>query len=97
MLNRARFAFAIMTPDDVMKDGTMRVRQNVVHEIGLCQARLGVRNTAILIANGTDRFTNVGGIVHLAFETGRIAEKSAELRGLLEERGILTPAPPATG
>jgi predicted nucleotide-binding protein len=49
MLNRARFAFAIMTPDDELADGRRQARQNVVHEIGLCHGRIGLQNTSLLV------------------------------------------------
>ena len=89
MLDSSRFAFALMTPDDVGADGARRARQNVIHEIGLCHARLGLRNTAILLANGTERFSNVDGIQHIAFEPAHLAKKEGEIRTLLEDRGLL--------
>jgi predicted nucleotide-binding protein len=89
MLNRARFAFAVMTPDHKMKDGRKRARQNVVHEIGLCHARVGLHNTAILLAAGTEKFTNVDGVNYIPFKVGRLAAQQGEIRKLLEARGIL--------
>jgi hypothetical protein len=89
MLNRARFAFAVMTPDDEMKNGTKRARQNVIHEIGLCHARVGLHNTAILLAAGTEKFTNVDGVNYISFKVGKLAAQKGEIRKLLEERGIL--------
>ena len=89
MLNRSRFAFAVMTPDETMKNGRKRVRQNVIHEIGLCHARLGVRNTAILITRDTEEFSNVKGIEHIPFVAGKLRDQSKEIERLLRERGIL--------
>jgi hypothetical protein len=89
MLNRSRFAFAVMTPDETMKNGRKRARQNVIHEIGLCHARLGVRNTAILITRETEEFSNVKGIEHIRFVAGRLQDRSKEIEQLLLERGIL--------
>jgi hypothetical protein len=89
MLNRARFAFAVMTPDDEMKNGTKQARQNVIHEIGLCHARVGLHNTAILLARGTEKFSNVDGINYISFEAGNLGARSNEIRRLLEDRGIL--------
>ena len=92
MLNGARFAFAVMTPDDPCgKRGRPRARQNVIHEIGLCHARIGIESTAILLAEGTERFSNVGGINHIDFRKGRIQEKEEEIRDLLVARGLLAP------
>jgi len=90
MLNSARFAFAVMTPDDPCgQTGLARARQNVVHEIGLCHARIGIESTAILLAEGTEPFSNMGGINHIDFIPGRIADKSEEIRDLLVARGLL--------
>jgi predicted nucleotide-binding protein with TIR-like domain len=41
MLDNAAFAFLILTAEDEQLDGTMRARENVVHESGLFQGRLG--------------------------------------------------------
>jgi hypothetical protein len=90
MLNRSRFAFAVMTPDDpVGPNGSKRARQNVVHEIGLCHARLGLRNTAILLAEGTETFSNIDGVSLIKFAPGRLASKKGSIRKLLVERGML--------
>ena len=90
MLNSARFAFAVMTPDDRCgQTGLARARQNVIHEIGLCHARIGIESTAVLLAEGTEPFSNMGGINHIDFIPGRIADKSEEIRDLLVARGLL--------
>jgi len=69
MIESSRFAFAVMTPDDKLADGTYVARQNVIHEIGLCHARLGLSNTAILLAEGTKKFTNAHGVNHIDFQS----------------------------
>jgi len=89
MLNRVRFAFAVMTPDDELKDGKWLARQNVVHEIGLCHVRIGLQCTAILLAEGTQTFSNVDGVNYIPFKMGRLADQQGEIRKLLEDRGIL--------
>ena len=48
MLDDAAFAFVLMTPEDDQPDGKVRARQNVVHEIGLFQGRLGFRKAIAL-------------------------------------------------
>ena len=42
MLERVTFAFLIMTAEDEHADETLHARENVIHEIGLFQGRLGV-------------------------------------------------------
>jgi len=89
MLDRSRYAFAIMTPDDQLVDGKWQARQNVIHEIGLCHARIGLRNTTILLAEGTKTFTNVDGVTCIPFTPGDLLAKEDVIRRLLEDRGIL--------
>jgi predicted nucleotide-binding protein len=89
MLNRSRFAFAVMTRDDRVGDELYRARQNVVHEIGLCHARLGIHNTAILIEEGTERFSNIDGVTCIPFPPGRLDTVEGEVEDLLKSRGLL--------
>jgi hypothetical protein len=89
MLDRSRFAFAVMTPDDQLANGKRQARQNVIHELGLCHARMGLHNTAILLADGTEPFTNVGGVSYIPFRQGDLPAQTGTIRRLLEERGIL--------
>jgi hypothetical protein len=49
MLDRAAFAFLVMTAEDQQPDGRLRTRENVVHEAGLFQGRLGFRKAIILL------------------------------------------------
>ena len=41
LLDLSAFAFLIMTSEDEQLDGKIRARENVVHEVGLFQGRLG--------------------------------------------------------
>jgi len=91
MLDQSRFAFAIMTPDDELTGGKRQARQSVVHEIGLCHARMGLRNTAILLAEGTESFSNIAGVRPLSFQSGNLLASSMEIHKLLKDRGILDP------
>jgi predicted nucleotide-binding protein len=92
MLDRARFAIALMTPDDILEKGGKRARQNVLHEIGLCHARLGLLRTAILVDEETEKFSNIGGLNTMSFKSGELKASHETLRRLLEERGILDPS-----
>lgn len=48
MLNCSSMAFLIMTGEDLMDDKTVRSRQNVIHEIGLFQGKLGYEKAIVL-------------------------------------------------
>ncbi len=90
MLNSARVAFAVMTPDNPgAKADVKQARQNVIHEIGLCHAHLGIFNTIVLIADGVEKFSNIAGVLHFDFHVGRIGELQGKIRECLVARGIL--------
>ena len=92
MLNSARVAFAVMTPDDPGATVDVKqARQNVIHEIGLCHARLGIFDTIVLIAERVEEFSNIAGVIHVRFSEGRLGEVADEIRASLVERGILEP------
>jgi predicted nucleotide-binding protein len=62
------FALVLMTKDDEQKDGGIRARQNVVHEIGFFQGKYGRRNVVLLAEKGVEVFTNISGIVRIEFD-----------------------------
>ena len=49
MLEVSRIAFLIMTGEDEQADGSLRARDNVIHEIGLFQGKLGFEKAIILL------------------------------------------------
>ena len=74
MLSKSSFAILVMTGEDQTSDGGMRARQNVVHEAGLFQGRLGFARAIVLLENGVEEFSNVHGIDQIRFDKGRIKE-----------------------
>jgi predicted nucleotide-binding protein len=95
MLEAANFAFLVMTGEDEQGDGSARARENVVHEIGLFQGRLGFEKAIILLEDGCSKFSNIEGITYIGFPKGRIEAASEEIRRVLEREGIVQPpAPP---
>lgn len=73
-LDHNNFAFIIMTAEDEQDDGEMRARQNVVHEAGLFQGKLGFEKAVILIESGVEGFSNVDGIQYIPFSKDNIRE-----------------------
>lgn len=74
MLDESSFAILVMTAEDEMGDGKFRARQNVVHEAGLFQGRLGFPRAIVLREAGTEEFSNLAGINELQFSKGNIKE-----------------------
>jgi predicted nucleotide-binding protein len=57
MLQNAGFAFLIMTAEDEYVDQTLHARENVIHEIGLFQGKLGFRKAIVLLEEGCQEFS----------------------------------------
>jgi sugar/nucleoside kinase (ribokinase family) len=93
----ADFAIIVATAEDTDVSGNRRGRQNVVHEIGLMQGRLGWAKVAILLEEGVEPFTNIAGLQHIPFATGRIRQAFHELEGMLIREGLLRPPAAAHG
>jgi predicted nucleotide-binding protein len=79
MLSESSFALLVMTAEDETADGQFRARQNVIHEIGLFQGRLGFNRAIILLEEGTEEFSNISGIDQIRFAKGNIKETYGEI------------------
>ena len=79
MLAVASIAFLVMTAEDEMADGVHRARQNVIHEVGLFQGRLGFTRAIVLKEEGVEDFSNIDGIQQIRFSAGNIRETFGEV------------------
>jgi predicted nucleotide-binding protein len=61
------FGVIIMTAEDEAAFGPPRARENVIHEIGFLQGRLGLDRICILHEEGTNVPSNISGIVYIPF------------------------------
>jgi predicted nucleotide-binding protein len=96
MLDSACFAFLVMTAEDeVDAEGKARARQNVVHEVGLFQGRLGFRKAIVLLEDGCDEFSNITGLSQIRFPKGDILARSEEVRRVLQREGFIPGSPAA--
>ncbi len=91
MLNDAGFAFLIMTGEDEVGDGKLRARENVVHEVGLFQGKLGFEKAIVLLEEGCEEFSNIEGLGQIRFPQGNLGAASEEIRKVLEREGIISP------
>lgn len=89
MLNDSCFAFLLMTAEDERADGSVHARENVVHEIGLFQGRLGFRKAIVLLEEGCREFSNITGLVQIRFPKGDIRSRFEEIRRVLEREQII--------
>jgi predicted nucleotide-binding protein len=90
MLNRANFAFIVMTAEDEHPDGTLHARENVIHEAGLFQGRLTFNRAILMVEEGCAEFSNIHGLTQIRYPKGNILAASEEIRRVLEWEGILS-------
>lgn len=89
MLEQAAFAFLVLTAEDEHGDGKLHARENVIHETGLFQGRLGFQRAILLMEEGCAEFSNVAGLSQIRFPPGAIMAASEEIRGVLKREGLL--------
>jgi predicted nucleotide-binding protein len=89
MLDDATFTFLAFTAEDEILGGGARVRENVVHETGLFQGKLGFRRAIILIEARCGEFSRIHGLSHIQFPRGNIAATFEQVRQVLEREGVV--------
>jgi predicted nucleotide-binding protein len=89
LLDAAAFAFLVMTGEDEQLDGKIRARENVVHEAGLFQGRLGFDRAIVLLEEGCEEFSNIHGLGQIRFPKGNISAKFDDIRAVLVREGLI--------
>ncbi len=84
MLSKSSFAILVMTGEDKDEKGNLRPRQNVIHELGLFQGKLGFSRAIILLEEGTEEFSNIHGIHQLRYGKLNIKETFGEILATLK-------------
>ena len=84
MLEKSSFAILVMTGEDKTPDGRLRPRQNVIHETGLFQGRLGFTKAIVLIEEGTEVFSNIAGVQQIRYAKGNIKETFGDVLAVLK-------------
>lgn len=95
MLSVSCFAFLIMTAEDQYVDSSLHARENVIHEVGLFQGRLGFNRAIVLLEEGCTEFSNIHGLSQIRFPPNSVMSKSEEIRRVLEREGIIRVEPPS--
>jgi predicted nucleotide-binding protein len=89
MLDQACMAFLVMTAEDEQTDGTLHARENVIHEAGLFQGKLGFERAIILLEEGCQEFSNIHGLGQIRFPKGNIKAAFEDIREVLKREGII--------
>lgn len=91
ILRDSNFAFLIMTAENEHKDQTWHASENVIHEIGLFQAYLGVEKAIVMLEHGCNEFSNIAGIGQIRFSRANFLDGRTrfEIARVLRREGIL--------
>jgi hypothetical protein len=84
MLDDAGFAFLVMTAEDTHADSSAHARENVIHEAGLFQGRIGFERAILLLEEGCAQFSNIHGLTHIPFPKGNLEPAFEKIRQVLE-------------
>jgi predicted nucleotide-binding protein len=88
-LDKSSYAILIMTGEDDTLDGKTRARQNVIHEAGLFQGRLGFDKVIILKQAEIEEFTNIAGLQYISFTGDEIEQTFYQLGRALKKIGLI--------
>jgi predicted nucleotide-binding protein len=73
------FALLVLTGEDEDPLGQLHARENVIHEAGLFQGKLGFERAIILLEEGCHEFSNIAGLQQIRFAKGNIKETFGEV------------------
>ncbi len=88
-LDNSSFAILVMTGEDETVEGKSRARQNVIHEAGLFQGRLGFDKVIILKQSDLEEFTNIAGLQYIPFSDENIEQSFYELQRKFKKSGMI--------
>ena len=77
-----------MTAEDIHADNSSHARENVIHEAGLFQGRLGFERAIILLEEGCAVFSNIHGLTHISFPKGNLEPAFEQIRQVLEREDV---------
>ncbi len=89
ILSSSSYAILILTAEDEMLDGKIRARQNVIHEAGLFQGRLGFEKVVILKEDQAETLSNLAGLQYIPFTGENIEQAFYELQRKLKKSGLI--------
>jgi len=86
MVATSTVAIIVMTGEDRDEHGSLRARENVIHELGFCQGALGIANTIVVLENGVSEPSNIRGLTQVRFDRGNILGVEERIVRILQER-----------
>lgn len=74
MLTDSSIAFLVLTGEDMHVDGELHARENVIHELGLFQGKVGFKRAIAILEEGVNEFSNILGVNQIRFSKSNIRE-----------------------
>ncbi len=84
LLNSSSIAFLVLTGEDIKNYDELHARENVIHELGLFQGKLGFRRGIILLEEGVAEFSNISGLTQIRFFKGNIRETFGDVLAVIK-------------
>ena len=86
MLNKSSFAILVFTGENEDLEGKLHVRENVIHELGLFQGKLGFRKAIVLLEEGVEKFSNIDGVQYIPFQKDNIKETYGDIIATIKQK-----------
>ncbi len=84
MLNKNSFALLVLTGEDMDNEGRLHARENVIHELGLFQGKIGFKRSIAMIEKGVNEFSNILGVNQVKFSKGNIKETFGDVLSIIK-------------
>lgn len=84
MLNESSFALLVLTGEDIDTEGVAHARENVIHELGLFQGRIGFKRAIAVLEKGVNEFSNILGVNQVRFSKGNIKETFGDILSIIK-------------
>ncbi|MFH9560144.1 TIR domain-containing protein [Streptomyces globisporus] len=83
LLMASSFALLVLTGEDEQESGSLRARQNVVHELGLFQGKLGFARAIAVVEEGVEFISNMDGVQQIRFKKGEVRQVYGDVLAVL--------------
>ncbi|MCJ2009528.1 TIR domain-containing protein [Methylobacterium sp. J-092] len=88
MASSATLALLVHTGENIDRDGLAHARENVVHETGLFQGRLGFKRAIVILEDDTSEFSNIVGLQQIRFSKGNIREIFGDVLAVIKREFV---------
>lgn len=89
LLASSAFALLVLTGEDLHADGELHARENVIHELGLFQGRLGFMRAITLLEDDVREFSNILGVNQIRFPKGIIRATFGDVLATIRREFVL--------